>query len=74
MFWRVSSRVRDRSSRPIDAESPALVVAIAPKPSFSSWRISPTLQAFGMTKNRSCIDLKRWRADFRSFMASSRRF
>jgi hypothetical protein len=69
----VSSRESVRSLRPMDAERPALVVAIAPKPSFSSWRISPTLQAFGMTKDSECIDLKRWRADFRSFMAKSSR-
>jgi hypothetical protein len=73
MFCNVSSRDSERSLRPMDAERPALVVAIAPKPSFSSWRISPTLQAFGMTKNSECIDLKRWRADFRSFMAKSSR-
>ena len=26
-----------------------------------------------MTKDSECIDLKRWRADFRSFMAKSSR-
>lgn len=73
-FCRVSSRDSDRSWRPMEADRPALVVAIALKPSFSSWRTSPTFQALGMIKNSECKERKCARIDFRSFMDSSDRY
>src|ERR1700748_13776 len=60
----VSSRDRLRSLRPREVARPTLVVAMALKPSFSRMPMSPTLQAFGMTRNSSWSSLKSARTAF----------